>query len=94
MITYDMIEKGYDQGIVKLVEDFFHYTVCSIGEFFFYFGGVVAEELTPQQMIEYIPKEDILDSIFEVLEDFRKDDTGYFEDEYAYYEAYLKENLK
>lgn len=94
MITYDMIEKGYDQEIIKLAQDSFHCTVCKIGEYYFYFGGMITEELTPAQMIEYISKENILSSIFETLEAFREDDTGYFEDEYAYYESYLKENLK
>lgn len=94
MITYDMIEKGYDQGIIKLVKSYFQETACQIGDFIFYFAGELANQLTPEQMKEYFTKRQIVDCIFSTLEDFRNDDTGYFEDEYAYYESYLKENLK
>lgn len=94
MITYDMIEKGYKQGIIKLVKSYFQETACQIGDSLFYFAGELADQLTPEQMKEYFTERQIIDCIFSVLEDFRNDDTGYFEDEYAYYEAYLKENLK
>lgn len=95
MITYDMIEKGYDQGIIELVQGYFSKTVCRIDVCCLYFGGKIVEELTPKQTVENIPKTSIISSIFETLESFRKNDTGDYETYvYAHCEAYLKENLK
>lgn len=65
-------------------------TVCSIGDNWFYFGGLTAEELSPEEYLKEVPKQDIVDEIFTVLEDFKKYEAE-FGDEYRYYDAVLAE---
>ena len=94
MITLDMVKAGYEAGLINLV-DGRRYSgdgvVCSIGDNWFYFGGQTAEEYTDVEKYKSdIPKGDIIQSIFEVLEQFSTADG--FEDEYLYYESVLREN--
>ena len=45
-ITKDMIKRGYEQGLIKLViePNMKSEVVCQIGDNWFYFGGITAEE--------------------------------------------------
>ena len=93
MITRGMVEQGYDAGIIRIVDSpHGDGAVCAIGDYWFYFGGLTAEECgTAEEYIRVVPREDIVREVLEVLEDFRREgDT--FGDEYRYYESYLKEN--
>lgn len=92
MITKEQIKIGLDSGVVKLVVDpMEHGTVCQIGENWFYFGGLTAEEMSPDEYRRDIPQETIVDEIFSVLNDFRE--RPEFIDEYRYYDAMLSESI-
>lgn len=94
MITLEMLKKGYEQGVVRLIDSpNGDGVVCGIGDNWFYFGGFRTEGVSVEEYCKDIPFEEILDEIFNVLEDFRKEG-DVFEDEYLYYEAFLNENLK
>lgn len=94
MISFDMVKKGYETGIINLFDGrkcLGDGVVCGIGDNWFYFGGHTAEEYT--NVDEYkkdIPQKDIIQSIFEALNELSTE----FKDEYLYYEAFLRENLK
>ncbi len=91
MITEDMVREGIRNGSVRFVKDpnMEHGTVCQIGEDWFYFGCLKAEELDPDEYITEMPEDDVAALVFDALEQIRND--GAFDDEYAYYEAYLNE---
>lgn len=95
MITFEMVKAGYEAGIIKLINAravLGDGVACQIGDNWFYFGGQTAEEYNDVEKYKNdIPKDDILKSIYEVLEQFSTEDS--FEDEYLYYECFLKENL-
>lgn len=90
MITKRMIQDGIRANLVEFVADpnMGGGTVCKIGSSWFYFGGLAGEELSPRQYLARVPKKDIVQEIFEVLEEFREDEE--FKDEYDYYEAVLR----
>lgn len=90
-ITKDMIKRGYKQGLVKLViePNMESEVVCQIGDNWFYFGGITAEEKTVEEYKKVIPEETIISEIYETLDGFRDE----FDDEYMYYYYYLLENL-
>lgn len=91
MISLDMIKAGYNAGVVKLIESPHEDgIVCQIGEHWFYFGGQTAEDYkTVEKFIKDVPSEVIVSDIFDVLEDFYN---GGIDDEYRYYEAFLREH--
>jgi hypothetical protein len=91
MITLNMIQKGYERGIIKIVQSPHNDgVVCSIGDNWFYFGGITAEECkTPEEYTMNVPQEDIVREIFDVLDEFRTLED--FKDEYDYYMCYLLE---
>lgn len=88
-ITLKQVENGFKSGVVRLttgpMEDG---TVYQIGEHWFYFGGMTAEEMSPDEYRRNVPEEDIIQEIFDTLESFRK--SG-FTDEYMYYYYILDE---
>ena len=90
MITLDMIKEGYEKGLIKIVTSpHDDGVVCSIGEHWFYFGGITAEKCkTPEEYTANVPQENIVREIFEVVDDFYIE----FEDEYYYYMYYLQEH--
>ena len=92
MITKDMIEKGYDLGVITLEEDPNARcgTICKIGKNWFYFGGITAEGMDPEEYRQFVPTEDIVDEIFMTLNGGFKEDSP---SEYAYYEEYLTKKL-
>jgi len=93
MITYDMVKSGYETGLVTLILDPHNGRIaCSIGDYWFYFGGHTAEEYTSVDAYKRdIPADDIVKEIYDVLDAFQKEDA--FQDEYLYYEAFLRERM-
>ena len=90
-ITRKMIEKAYEEGLIKIIDSpHDDGTVCKIGEYWFYFGGETPEEMTASEYVSNVPKEDIINEITTVLDDFYGDET--FEDEYGYYFAIINHN--
>ena len=90
MITLNMVKHGYEQGVINIIESPHNDgVVCGIGDNWFYFGGMTAEECkTPKEYTMNVPQDDIVREIFEVLEEFFTE----FEDEYYYYMYYLQEH--
>ena len=91
MITKQMVKDAYDKGVIELdVSPNGDGIVAKIDEGWFYFGGLTAEEYTDPREYEHdIPKETIVDDIYETLDGF-----GEWEelcDEYGYYEEVFKE---
>lgn len=93
MITKSMIKAGYTANIIKLIKSPHGDGIaCQIGDNWFYFGGLTAEEYkSVKKYKEDIPEDEIVNEIHEALNDFFKDKET-FEDEYLYYEYYLKEH--
>lgn len=89
IITKETIRDGIHTNLIQIVSDPYMYngTVCKIADSWFYFGGTTAEELSPDEYVANVPEEDIINEIFETLEDFRKDE--FFVDEYNYYRFVL-----
>lgn len=102
IITREMIEQGYKQGIVQLVDDDWCFgketddedeicdIMCRIGEFTFFFDEDNANDTTIKDYLKNVSYDDIINNICETLSDMQE----HFEDEYLYYYWYLKENLK
>ena len=92
MITRKMIFDGYYKGVIRLIESPHNDgVVCQIGDNWFYFGGLTAEECkTVEEYKASVDTKTILDEIYSVLNDF-KNSGEELEDEYLYYEYYLKE---
>lgn len=92
MISKEMIKQGIEQGVIKFIVDpnMNNRTVCRIGEGWFYFGGVTAEAMNPEEYLKEVPIEDIVNKICEVLKD---NSCGIFEYERKYYETYLVKTL-
>lgn len=90
-----MIQKGIQEGLVRFVLDpnCNDGTVCQIGESWFYFGGLTAEQSKPEEYVQNVPEEDIVKEIFETLQSFKESGDSALEDEYKYYAFFLKENL-
>lgn len=94
MITMDLLLAGYRNGIVRIVDRCEACgAVCQIGDGWFYFGGCTAEEMTAEEYVDCVPEADIVSEIFDALESFRVAGSD-FEDEYLYYELYMKERMK
>lgn len=92
MISREMIARGYEAGLIRLIsspnEDG---VVCSIEEGWFYFGGITAETETPESYEQAVDRKSIIDEIFSTLEGFYED-AEELKDEYLYYEAVLREH--
>ena len=69
-------------------------TVCQIGEHWFYFGGLTADEMTPEEYLQNVPMEDIVSEIYDTLLSLKDADEAGDWTEYLYYEAFLKEQFK
>lgn len=89
MITKRKIYSGIKDHLVSFCVDpnMEFGTVCQIGDCWFYFGGITAEEIDPDEYIANVPTADIVSEIFDTLEGFRKDEE--LKDEYDYYDAVL-----
>lgn len=96
MITKKQIAQGLMSGIVRLDIDpnMGSGIVARIGENWFYFGGLTAEEYDDVDLyMAEIPFDTIVDEIYDVLHEWQTLDQEEFRDEAAYYEAFLAEKL-
>lgn len=93
VITKELILKGIQCGVIELITDpnMESGTVAKIGEYWFYFGGITAEEESPEEYRKHVPDEDIARKILEALEGIR-DDLG-DDAEYGYYASVLRESI-
>ena len=93
MITKKVIKDGISKGIVSFVKDpsSGKGTVCKIGSHWFYFGGLTAEEMDPNEFLENVPMDDVMNEVYDTLESFRQDDR--YKKEYLYYMYELLANL-
>lgn len=104
-LTKDMISKGMEAGLVKIVaistvdgSNRFEgrmqpqEPVVSIGDNWFLAFGEKGEHTSVSDFTASVPKEDIVDSIYSVLCDFRDD--VIFLEEYSYYMNYLQNGLR
>lgn len=89
MITKSKILSGINKNIIKFIVDpnMESGTVCQIGDSWFYFGGFTAEQMNPDRYLREIPIGDIVQDIFDVLDEFRFDEG--FKLEYDYYDLIL-----
>ena len=92
MITKELIIQGINEGLVRFILDpnLNTGTVCQIGENWFYFGGIDAESEMPDDFLKHSDKREIVNLIYDTLEEFRMYEN---QDEYAYYDAYLHSYL-
>ena len=67
-------------------------TVCQIGEHWFCLSDLTAAEQSPDEYLASMTPEDLADEVYETLYSFM--DPNELSDEYAYYEAYLKERVE
>lgn len=93
-MTKDMIAHGIDEEVIRFVTDpnMGRGTVCQIGDCWFYFGGSMAEELSPEEYLGAVAKCELVQEVYETLDAFSKDGEE-LADEYRYYEAYLNERV-
>lgn len=84
-ITADDLKRGLLLGNVRLVA--VDGVACSIGDkdYYFYFGGIGAEETTPWQYVNDMDFDEILRDIVDTLAGFRTE----FPDEWLYYRYVL-----
>ena len=93
MITKNMVVEGYNKGLINLIKSpNGDGIVCSIGDNWFYFGGETASIYDDVEEYKSVTlTSDNINSIYETLEEFFN--TGdEFEEEYLYYECFLREN--
>lgn len=100
-ITYDMILRGLDNGTIRITDERTYLgdphgggcVICAIGDGWFYAFGLTGETTPLKEFVASVPREDIAQEIFDVL-----DGDGGFEtelpDEYEYYYYVLKERGK
>lgn len=91
MITREKIASAMKCEKIRLIVDpnLNSGTVCAIGDnndFWFYFGGETAKDLSPEEYLRNVPEEDIVDEIYTALDRFKSCDK--LCDEYALYELY------
>lgn len=93
MITVDMVKNGYSSGLINLIlSPNGDGVACAIGDCWFYFGGLTAEDYNSvEEYKKDIPADCIVDDVFKVLEDFWSCGCEEFRDEYLYYEYFLRE---
>lgn len=96
MITKQDVEKGLQCGLIRLITDpnTAVGTVCQIGELWFYFGGLTADESTPEDYMRNVPTEDIVSEIYDTLLSIKDTEEAGEWTEYLYFETFLKEELK
>lgn len=88
----DLIRNGIASGYVKFIVDpnMEAGTVCSIGDYWFYFGGETADAQSPEEYISNTPTEEVIKNVCNALRGLREELGS--EDEYLYYYYYLLEH--
>lgn len=88
-ITRSMVANGYKKGVIYLMSSPNDDCIAAcIGDNWFYFAGMENETMTPEEYKAEYTVDEIVYSIYSVLDsDFKTE----FEDEYLYYYYYLKE---
>jgi len=86
-ITEEMIREGYAKGVITLGIDpnMEQGTVAAIGDYWFYFGGLEADELNPDEYAASLSEEEIAHAIFESIDELSTESP----DEYRYYYSIL-----
>jgi len=94
MITKIDVERGYDSGKIRLgVSPNQDGIVASIGNSWFYFGGLTAEEYgNVEQFVHDIPHDTIVDEVYSALNSFIESGWEEAKEEYEYYEHILTEH--
>ena len=89
IITKELILSGIKERLITFGVDpnMGSGTVCRIGDGWFYFGGLTAEEMSPNEYLANVPMEDIVREIHETLDEFSRDEE--LRDEYEYYKSVL-----
>ena len=64
-----------------------HRFLYQIGDYWFYFGGITAEEMEPDEYVKKFSVEKIAGIVFRVFEEWRA--SGFFTDEYRYCFTFL-----
>lgn len=92
-ITAEMVLSGIKNGVIKFIVDpnMGAGTVCSIGDYWFYFGGQTAEDEMPSEFLVNASVIEVAASVVAVLSDMGSSED--FSDEYLYYYYYLCENM-
>lgn len=96
MITKNLVAQGLMSDVIRLDIDpkMGSSIVARIGENWFYFGGMTAEEYNDvEQYREDIPFGTIVDEIYDVLHEFQTGGHEEFLDEAAYYESVLSSKV-
>lgn len=90
-ITKEMVRKGIIKGTVKFIVDpnLESGTVCSIGEYWFYFGGAEAEGKDPEAYLKGTNMEKLVCSVLTALDWLRDEDEDNGGAEYGYYFSVL-----
>ena len=91
-ITTADIKHGIELGIIRFTadpNDASTGTVCTIGDNWFYFGGLTAEETLPEDYIDMVGIDDAVREVKETLDEIKMEDF----DEYLYYFAFINEAL-
>lgn len=92
-ITAEMVLSGIKNGVIKFIVDpnMGAGTVCSIGDYWFYFGGQTAEDEMPSEFLGNASIVEVAASVAAVLSDMGSSED--FSDEYLYYYYYLCESM-
>ena len=94
MITEAMIRKGYELGLVKVVDSpHGDGAVCQIGESWFYFwSGLELIDPPADVLLSRFSTDAIVQEIWDALERSKRELE--FTDEYDYYECVLMEGME
>lgn len=92
-ITKKMINEGLLSGVIEIINSpHDDGAVCSIGEYWFYFGELTVEQESAESYLRNVPLKDIVDEIYTALEELRIEADCY-KYEYDYYYYYIMERL-
>lgn len=88
-ITRQMIADGIQDGKVLFITDpnTESGTVCKIGDYWFYFGGLEAEEQSPTEYLCNTGLHDVISEVYDTLVAFES--TPELADEWNYYHSIL-----
>lgn len=94
IITSEMLQKGYEAGLVKFIENpvLSSGTVCEIGNYWFLFNVERDIDESPDEFLKNTSLDVALGWVKQTLDEFRTAKECL--DEYRYYYCYLMENLR